>query len=89
MDRDFKTMDSLSQIEVGYYGGLERWPINNPMKGGMDWSGNSHGSNMLTGWFVVDSVTYNNGVLTAIDLRFEQYSEGATPALHDKIHWSN
>jgi len=45
------------------------------------------GCNTLTGWFVVDSVTYNEIALTAIDLRFEQHCEGDLPALHGEIHW--
>ena len=30
----------------------------------------------LTGWFAVDSITYTAGVLTQIDVRFEQHWEG-------------
>ena len=46
------------------------------------------GSNTLTGWFAIDNVTYVNGAVTAIDLRFELHSEGGTPALHGAIHWT-
>lgn len=84
---DFYGMNTLSQLQPGYYGGLERYPFNNPVKGGMDWSGNGRGCNTLTGWFVVDKVTYTLAELTAIDLRFEQHCEGATAALHGQIHW--
>jgi hypothetical protein len=84
---NFIGMNSLSQLQPGYYGGLQRYPFNNALKGGMDWSGNGRGCNMLTGWFVVDKVTYTLADLTAIDLRFEQHCEGAGPALHGAIHW--
>jgi hypothetical protein len=81
----FQSMDSW--LRPGYYGGLMRHPFDNPAKGGLDWSGEGRGSNTLTGWFVVDSSTYSGVDLTAIDLRFEQHSEGMVPALHGKIHW--
>ncbi len=84
---DFQAMDILTDIEAGYYGDLQRYPFHNPVKGGLSWSGEGRGCNTLTGWFVVDSVTYNVDALTAIDLRFEQHCEGDTPALHGEIHW--
>jgi hypothetical protein len=83
----FKAMNTLTDIEPGYYPDLQRYPFNNPTQGGLDWYGDGRGSNTLTGWFAVDSVTYTNDALTAIDLRFELHSEGATPALHGAIHW--
>jgi hypothetical protein len=84
---DFQTMNSVSQLEPGYYGNLERWPFHNPVRGGLSWSGQGRGCNTLTGWFTVDAVTYSGSTLTAIDLRFEQHCEGWVPALHGKIHW--
>jgi len=84
---DFQVPDSLKQLQPGYYGDLKRYPFHNPVKGGLNWSGEGRGSNKLTGWFAVDSVTYVKGVLAAIDLRFEQHSEGASPALRGQIHW--
>lgn len=86
-DGFFRTMEVLEQLQPGYYGNLMRYPFNNPVKGGLDWSGVGRGSNTLTGWFVVDNAIYDLGVLMAVDLRFEQHSEGAAPALHGKIHW--
>ena len=85
---DFQAMNILSQLEPGYYGDLERYPFHNPAKGGLDWFGEGRGCNTLTGWFAIDDVTYENGVLTAIDLRFEQHCEDNVPALHGQIHWS-
>jgi hypothetical protein len=80
-------MDILTAPEAGYYGDLQRYPFHNPVKGGLNWSGEGRGCNTLTGWFVVDSVTYNGDALTAIDLRFEQHCDGGTSALHGEIHW--
>jgi hypothetical protein len=85
---NFKGMSSLPLLQPGYYGGLQRYPFNNPMSGGLDWSGNGRGCNQETGWFVVDSVSYLNGSLKSIDLRFEQSCEGWMPPLHGAIHWS-
>jgi hypothetical protein len=83
----FQGMNSLTLLAVGYYGDLRRYPFHNPVKGGLSWSGEGRGCNTLTGWFVIDSVTYNGNTLTAIDLRFEQHCEGGGPALNGAIHW--
>jgi len=85
---DFVAMNSVSQLQPGYYGNLQRYPFHNPARGGMDWSGNARGCNTLQGWFVVDSATYSLGQLTAIDLRFEQHCEGMTSALRGVVHWA-
>ena len=84
---DFQTMNTLTQLQPGYYAGLQRYPFNNPVLGGLSWYGDGRGCNTLKGWFIVDSVTYVSGVLSAIDLRFEQHSEGGTTSLHGAIHW--
>ena len=85
----FQVMNSIAQLQPGYYGGLKRFPFHNPARGGLDWFGDGRGCNMLTGWFVIDSVSYVAGAISAIDLRFEQHCEGAAPALHGQIHWIN
>lgn len=85
---NFEAMQHLTRLEPGYYPDLRRYPFHNPAKGGLDVSGHGRGCNVLTGWFVVDGVTYTGDVLTAIDLRFEQHCEEATPALRGRIRWS-
>ena len=82
----FQGMNSLNFLEVGYYGDLQRYPFHNPVKGGLSWTGQSRGCNTLSGWFVIDSVTYDGVTLTSIDLRFEQRCDGGPP-LHGEIHW--
>lgn len=84
---DFQTMNTLTQLQVGYYPNLQRYPFNNPARGGLSWYGEGRGCNTLTGWFVVDAVAYSGTSLTSIDLRFEQHCEGGGPALHGAIHW--
>ena len=84
---DFQVMNSISFLEAGYYPNLQRYPLHNPAKGGLNWSGGGRGCDKLSGWFVVDSVTYDSSTLTSIDLRFEQHCEGGGPALNGEIHW--
>jgi hypothetical protein len=85
---DFRGINSLSELQTGYYPDLGRYPFHNPVKGGLNWSGKGRGCNTLTGWFVVDHVAYSSGRLTALDLRFEQRCEGsASSALRGQIHW--
>ena len=85
---DFQGMNTISALQPGYYGGLQRYPFNNPVAGGLSWSGEARGCNTLSGWFVIDGVTYSNGALAAIDLRFEQRCEGGSAALHGAVHWA-
>jgi uncharacterized repeat protein (TIGR01451 family) len=84
---NFVAMNSLTRLEPGYYGNLQRYPFHNPALGGMSWSGEGRGCNTLTGWFVIDSITYSGNALASIDLRFEQHCEGGAAALRGKIHW--
>lgn len=85
----FAAMKTLTQLQPGYYADLQRYPFHNPVKGGLDWSGEGRGCNTLRGWFVVDAVTYAGTQLRSIDLRFEQHCEGGAPALRGKIHWTD
>ena len=80
-------MNSLTRLQPGYYADVQRWPFHNPATGGLDWSGMGRGCNTLTGWFVVDSVTYAGNAIASLDLRFEQHCEGVAPTLRGKIHW--
>ena len=86
-DAEFKVMISLDQLEVGYYGQLQRYPFHNEARGGIRVSGEGRNCSNLTGWFVVDSVTYDATSLEAFELRFEQICEGSTAALHGAIRW--
>lgn len=84
---EFKTMYTLDQLQVGYYPDLQRYPFHNPAKGGLSWSGFGRGCNNVRGWFAVDRVAYSGGVLTGIDLRFEQFCDANTVPLHGAIRW--
>ena len=41
------------------------------------------------GWFVIDAISFQNGILSTLDLRFEQHCEGSTAALRGQIHWTS
>jgi hypothetical protein len=85
---DFAAMNSLSQLQVGYYSDVTGYPNYNPVKGGLAWSGNGSGCNHVTGWFAVDAISYSNGAMTSLDLRFEQHCEGdPNEAMRGQIHW--
>jgi hypothetical protein len=82
-------MNSMTELQTGYYPGVLRAGPNNPVKGGLSWGGNMRGCNQSYGWFAIDNVNYSAGALTAIDLRFEQHCEGAVPALRGAVHWTS
>jgi hypothetical protein len=77
----FTAMAPLSQLKPGYYDTHEL------VGGGMGWSGGGSSCRSVSGWFIVDSISYANGFVSAVDLRFEQHCNGAAAALHGKIQW--
>jgi uncharacterized protein YjdB len=80
--------NGLDRLQVGYYPNVTRYLFHDPVRGGMEWGGNHNGCNELSGWFVIDAVSYDDaGKLTALDVRFEQHCENQLPALHGAIHW--
>ena len=83
----FEGMDFLSEFERGYYPDLQRIPGHNWVKGGLSWDGEGRNCD-LSGWFVIDDVTYDATEIQSIRLRFEQYCKGAAGALRGEIAWS-
>jgi len=84
---DFHLPSRFSQIVPGTYAGLSRYPFHDPAVGGLDWGGQGRGCGELAGSMTVDSVTYANGSLATLDLRFEQHCHSQPAALHGQIHW--
>src|SRR5215510_7319886 len=78
-------MVPLTQLQVGYYGNVTN---RNIAKGQLNWHGAGRACGVVSGWFVVDSVTYTGTAVTAINVRFEQHCENAAAALHGRIRWS-
>jgi hypothetical protein len=93
---DFQGSPASTRIQPGLYKDMKRWPFNNPVTGGLSASGLHRGCNMISGWYMVDKITYSNATspdqLTSLDVRFEQYclaflgASSLTP-LHGQIHW--
>ncbi len=84
----FQLPAGVSRFQVGQYTGLQRYPFHNTTMGGLSWSGEGRGCNILSGSFAVDRVTYAGALLDSIVLRFEQHCEGAQAALRGEILWS-
>ncbi|MCC2674977.1 MAG: hypothetical protein K0R58_1924 [Ramlibacter sp.] len=81
----FETMGWLSRVFPGFYGELGI-PIY-PAKGGLRWIGGPTSCNQIWGWFVVDDVSYVDGKLARLDMRFAQHCEAGAPALRGRIRW--
>lgn len=86
----FQSMPALAHLAPGFYGGVDRFlsASSTPRRGALDWSGYGRGCNSLSGWFVVDDVTYVDGILTGVDLRFEQDCEDSPAALRGAVRWA-
>jgi hypothetical protein len=55
----------------------------------MTWFGEGRGCSASAGtFFAIDQIDYTAGILTAIDLRFEQHCLGSVGALRGSIHWA-
>jgi len=87
-DGSFQPMAGQTRLQPGYYPGLRGLPVNDPSKGGMSWLGGEHSCGDFTASFVIDGVTYTDGTLDALDLRFEQNCADAVVAsVRGQIRW--
>jgi len=85
----FDRMASLARLQPGYYANAEQLLLHNPTVPGMDIRRLTGGACLtVDGWFVVDSITYTDSKVTAIDARFEQRCNGSTAVLHGRVRWS-
>jgi len=84
-DGAFQPMLPFDELQPGYY---DLPNGSNAAKGSFSWHRfDENLCGAATGWFVVDSVTYEAGVVRAIDLRFERRCVSGGPNMHGKIHW--
>jgi hypothetical protein len=84
----FHPMHTIPRLQPGYYPLLQRYPFHNPARGGLSWHGDGRGCNRLRGWFVVDRVSYEDDLLTSLEVRFEQQCEESMPPLRGAIRWN-
>lgn len=84
----FRTMSSLTRIKPGYYEKIRTVNHeNNPATGYLEVGNDPILCSAVNGWVVVDKVTYTGDELTAIELRFEQHCNDATPAIRGAVRW--
>ena len=80
-------MASIPRFQKGYYPNAMRYSQSIPAASTM-WMFRLFvtNCNLVTGWFAVDSVVYdNNGDRSLLRLRFEQHCEGIGPPRHAVI----
>src|SRR6267142_617848 len=78
---DFQITSGVNTLQVGSY------DVADPTKGRLSWFGDGRGCTVDQGSFTIDSVTYLNGALASMQLRFTQQCQGTSAALHGEIHW--
>lgn len=80
----FQAMAGMPRMQAGWYRQVQRHPFYKP---GMAWTSIGSACNTISGWFVVDEITYAGGEVYSLDMRFEQHCEGSAPALRGRIRW--
>jgi hypothetical protein len=81
---------AMGRLTAGYYPGVKGARFNNPLKGGLSWTGAGRGCSESSGWFAIDAIAYDaSGTMTRLDMRFEQHCEGRDAPLHGAIHYDS
>ena len=86
----FVGMESLSELIVGYYGNLGLYPTGyNPAVGGLQWESLVWYTPCfnVAGWFVIDGITYKQGNMSSLRMRFAQRCNGNGPTLFGAFFW--
>jgi hypothetical protein len=94
----FRGMGSLLRLQPGYYGNVRSAQTHysdgrvSPLirvggPGGFCVTDDYLFDLPNRGWFVIDSISYVDGELKSIDMRFEQRCEGAPGVLRGQVHW--
>lgn len=83
----FAMPEDRDRVEPGFYRPAVTYPKQDPSDPGMRWFGDGRGCDVV-GWFAVDEITFEDGELTGLRLRFEQrcYDRGRPP-LHGEIRY--
>jgi hypothetical protein len=83
----FSGPDQMTQLTVGLYQDVQRYPFHNPVKGGMDFSGEGRGCNQLLATYAVDQIAWDTNGLVSVTIRFTQRCEVTGPPLNGAVHW--
>jgi hypothetical protein len=75
-------------LQPGVYAGLSQYASAAPPSGSMMWVWDGRGCAKVQGWTAIDDATYAGGVLSSIDLRFEQACDQSPGTLKGQVHWS-
>lgn len=85
----FQTGGNATELKPGQYTALPRFLESmDASQGGLTWWGNGRSCTSSTGWIVIDSVSYVNGQLAAISLRFQRNCNGAAAALRGTVNYT-
>lgn len=82
---EFQLPGNSTELLVGTYPGLARYPFQAAGAGGLNWSGQGRGCNTASSTLTINAVNYQSGVLRSLDLAFEQRCEGGGGALRGQI----
>ncbi len=83
---DMRLPAPSSAFTASYHEGLKQWPAPDPTQGALQWWGLTAACDQLVAWFAVDSATYREGQLVAIEARFEQRCPSGA-SLRGQFRW--
>lgn len=83
----FVMPQGMPKLVKGDYLNLQLYPNQDAGKAAMSWGGEGRSCSKASSSFVVDEVSYAQGAIVSLDLRFEQYCDGAVNPLRGKVHW--
>ncbi|CAN5129228.1 hypothetical protein BH09PSE6_BH09PSE6_04260 [soil metagenome] len=84
----FQIMPPWGQaLTPGYYPAVVRPVMLDVGRASFDLGGESRGCNEVSGWLLIDGITYSGSTVTSLDARFEQHCESANPAMRGVIHY--
>src|SRR6185436_5873209 len=82
-------MYSIPRLQPGYYPEVQRVFLHNPSVAGLEVIANSRFCELVSGWFVIHSITYTGDKVTAIDVTFQQFCNGnTTTSARGRVRWS-
>ena len=74
---------------AGMYPAAMRYPFQNPLRPGLDFSGEGRGCNRLTGWFEIIELEIVDAQVTRLAADFKQHCEGGSAFLFGAIRFNS